>query len=305
MTAENEAGMAASRVTRKVHFYRVGPKTPTHAPLDVRAILEEVQVATADGDIYVPHGEHQLCGWIDRTAPNQQMRLAVIRRHDLPLIDRGHGLLRALDLAEEEGIADSIHVVFFPDRIVGAEFNFYGPRMTALATYLADKAPNCPSIEFRHLIRRDFDETLRRLGTIRLIDLRIRTSYVPTLNEVDASLADAIRSASELGDMHEVELILRPKARDREWHIGERARETLRRLLQREDVTEGVKKLRIEGDDDGQTIVVDLLEDHVLYEREMMKVDHRTRAVSRHSAYREIHTAYTENYQELLSAPSI
>lgn len=51
------------------------------------------------------------------------------------------GALSDLRIPTHAGLAETIHIVVFPDNIVGADFNFFGPRLSRFSRYLKEKAP--------------------------------------------------------------------------------------------------------------------------------------------------------------------
>ncbi len=64
------------------------------------------------------------------------------RDHGLPMLAR-EANLEPLQIAADRQLAELTHAVFFDGHIIGAEYNHYGPRLSALANYLADKVPEC------------------------------------------------------------------------------------------------------------------------------------------------------------------
>ena len=63
------------------------------------------------------------------------------------------------------------HVVFFPDNIVGAEYNHFGPRVSRLGSYLHKKSSEAVArAAFRPILRGDAAKQLDRLSDLRVLD---------------------------------------------------------------------------------------------------------------------------------------
>jgi hypothetical protein len=169
-----QSSFDSSRVERKIHFYRVDagndeagrpiPYDPTDALLALRGLNYQ---QLGDGSPYLDTTDgNALSCWVDRIDPPQRARYVRIRRNGLPSLLQS-GTLGPLGIPADSGLAEEIHVTFFPDNIVGSDFNFYGPRASTLAYYLREKANGVePSIRIDPLL--DLDTTRkpsRYLGT--------------------------------------------------------------------------------------------------------------------------------------------
>ena len=147
-------------------------------PFDPTPALQHVQHLPYDiNGRYLDDGEVSLCCWVDRATASHRLRFAQIRRTGLPQLEQA-GALSDLRIPTNAGLAETIHIVVFPDNIVGADFNFFGPRLCRFSRYLKEKAPNhLPDILFQPLLRHDISRLLTKLQNIRLFHLRIRASY--------------------------------------------------------------------------------------------------------------------------------
>jgi len=133
----------ATTVERKVYFYRayLGLDDDSCSRLlDLTASLTHIDgLPFSNEGRYLDEDEVTLCCWVDSVHSNPLFRFAQIRRGGLPMLERG-GKLSDLKIPTDAGLAEAIHVVAFPDNIFGADFNFFGPRMTRLSSYLREKA---------------------------------------------------------------------------------------------------------------------------------------------------------------------
>ncbi len=259
---------------------------------------------------YQPNSDGSVtCSWIDRVQANQRMQLATVRRTALPLMEDGSGTLSSLGIPASAGLAEITHLTFFPSNILGAVFNFYGPRPTRLANYLKSKVPGTPAdLTIEPLIKTDVAEELERFETLRLVDLRIRPSYVSVVEEADESLGAAFDATTKAvtDDLQEAQIVLKT-GRKRDADLGTSIRGFVRRLLGRDDLHENATRFQVGGlDTDTQrTAVVDLLSDKLVSTKRIIKESTRSRALDNNSAYNAIQQAYDELKDELEAAASL
>ena len=131
---------------------------PTEPLLQIDTLPWELTgryIRTIDGGL--------MCCWVDRTEANQRLRLATIRRAGLPQVENGGGTLSGLPIPPSSGLAEITHMMFFPNNLLGAVFNFYGPRATRLGAYLNNKVPSIPHLLYiEALIRQDIVEQIEQ-----------------------------------------------------------------------------------------------------------------------------------------------
>lgn len=300
-------------VERRIFFYRIHCGTDDSGQpvtLDVGPLLRHIRGLpwTLTGR-YMPSTDAGLiCCWVDRAEPRQRIRLAKVRRAGLPQVENGSGALTALSIPASAGLAEITHMMFLPRNIVGAVFNFYGPRATTLAAYLRAKGPDPPpDLDIEPLIRADIVEQLDRFQTLRLVDLKIRPSYAEIVQQADDSLGSAFTAASAAvtDELKEVELILR-SGRKKASDLGETIKKAVRWLARREDMRENTTRFVVAGLDQEtrSTATLDLLSDKLVTKKTIIRQARRTRALVDTSAYEAIDQAYNELRRELEIAVS-
>ena len=247
-----------------------------------------------------------LCAWADPSTSHPRLRLATIRRSGLPLLEDA-GQLAPLGIGATVGLYEPIHVALFPDNIVGVEFNFYGPRPSRLPSYLRQVfGKEVPTFTLDPLLRQDVTARLARLQSIRVLDLAIRASYVDTVARADASLGAAFAAAREVGTPHLVRLELRPEPYRRDQWLGPGVLRAVRRLATRRDLRENAKAFTVDGlDDDGTMEKLDLLKDHLVSSKRIVRLDVRSRAVNDAAAYNAVEEAYDEQREDLIKAATV
>lgn len=236
------------------------------------------------------------------------MRFCQIRRTSLPQLERA-GAVSDLNIAVDAGLLEPVHIVFFPNNIAGAEFNFYGPRMSRLGYYLRGKSGNVvPLATFHPLLRGDVSAQLDHLTELRLVNLRIKASYTDVIRGADRSLGEAFAAnARVLGDdVEELELILRPARGGRRGALN-RLIEPIKRILRMPDLREITDRLQVRGrhDETNKIETIDLLRDQFILRKQVLRLSDRSRAVDEQSAYDAIRSAYAEVHDELGTLSSL
>jgi hypothetical protein len=191
---------------------------------------------------------------------------------------------------------------------VGADFNFYGPRVSRLGDYLAEKARSISSsVSFLPLLRRDVAQKLGLFQDIRLFQLKIHASYAETVRQVDRGLGAAFAAARRAGSAVEVEIILQTKAHSHDGTLDATLLTSARQLAARTDLPQNAARFMVSGLDreTHKVETVDLLRDQLISKKQIVKQGPRTRALLASSAYAAIGEAYSELRDELVSAASL
>ncbi len=289
------AGHDPNSTIRRIYFYRIdmGSDPATGRPLAFDAATRLRALAGLrfdDGSAYMTEDDTVTCGWLDRAANPSRLRIADIRRTNLPQIEQ-LGALTPLTIDQRAGLAEQVHVTFYPNNVVGSEFNFYGPRMSRVGRFLQDRA-GLGSLSFEALIRGDIVAQLNQLTDIRLFQLRISPAFIEEISQLDASVGGMFRSAEALGEVGRVEVVLRPIPYSRA-PLPARVREALGALVGRRVTREAADVFRTAGHmQDGSLRELDLLKDGLALEREVRRRGDGSRALDSESVYAAIDDAY-------------
>jgi hypothetical protein len=291
-------------VERSIYFYRVDAGLDDIGrplPFDPAPALRHIHALpfTRDGRYWENVDGNAICCWVDQNVPPHKLRLATVRRAGLPHLEQA-GILSPLALPSASGLVEQIHVVFFRDNIVGAEFNFYGPRLSRLRQYLSEKAKDsCQPLTFEPLLRQDIADQLSRLQDVRLLQLRIRASYAATIAEADQDLGSAFAAAARAGEAEVLEITLRPPAYSR-GRLSDRILSTVKRLAGLNDLRDEVSCFVLKGLDNatGRVELVDILSDQLIAKKQIFRED----ICSAHGAIEE---AYNELQDQLLTAAGV
>jgi hypothetical protein len=316
-SSKEQRAMAGSQppvktVERRIYFYRVDAGVDDGGrplPFDARPALAWVDALpfTTDGRYLMDEDGNHTCCWPDPAlGACPRLRFGSIRRSGFPQVERG-GALAPLHLAPSSGLAEQVHVIFFPDGIIGAEFNFYGPRITRLPPYLQAKAGDlCPALTFMPLLRQDVSDQLERLRDVRLLRLRIHASYAARVAEADRDLGAAFRAAQRAGAGEEIEIVIRPRAYSRQ-PLARRLLGAVRRLAALGDLRDEVGHFSVKGlnADTGQVDLVDVLSDQLVARAQIICLDGQARALNSASAYAAIERAYGDLRPQLRRAAGV
>jgi len=305
-------GYAPATLERSIRFYRVDAgQNDAGEPLtfSARDSLATLHELVEQGDRYAspPDGRVFSC-WVDALNAPQRVRMATIRRSELPEVEDG-GLLSPLNIPATSGLAEHVHLVFFTNQILGADFNFFGPRPSRFAWYHNEKTRGKhPPISVDPLLKADVAASLQRMRDVRVLRLKIRRAYVETIRAANSTLGRAFAAAAAAGDAEQVELVLAPRRYSRTESLKSDLLTAVRRLARRSDLTDGdVLAFHVRGEnrDSGSIEEVDVLSSQVITRRRIVRLNERTRVLDPDSAYSEIRAAFGELREDIESASAI
>ncbi|MBI5297685.1 MAG: hypothetical protein HY869_19570 [Chloroflexi bacterium] len=306
--------MQQNTIEREIHFYRVdtgfdpsgSPKS--FNPVPVLKHIEKLKFK--DGNNYWNDDGKTVACWVYGTDMPCKIALGNIRRNDFPLIEN-QGELTPLEIPEKAGLTEQTHIMFFEDNIVGCDINFYGPRITKLSYYLAEKAVGvAPEIlNFNPILRKDIYQQLERLKFLRMIRLKLRSSHSDAISSIDDGLGEALKATymavSGDGDL-DMDIILKAAKRSKGW-LADHLNDVVKRLYKKPDIRYDVEKLVIKGYDaeKQKNVTLDLLSDKLIIKREILRMGYKSKGLNPNSAFRAIASAYEELKDELKQSPSM
>lgn len=234
------------------------------------------------------------------------LKLGAVRRNDLPQIQSGSDI-RDLEIAVDEGLMEISHFVFFPNGIVGAEYNHRGPRATAIPGYLRDRLEEdvVPPVRSAVLVNQETASLIRGMSSYSLIEIEItrgNLEIVRQANDQDGNLFDALDANADALGGESIHIVVghAPRSPSR---LSPSRIPLIRRLAQREDLVRAASKFKIQGLDleSGHDIEVDLLKQHIIAKATVAKVG-RNRVVSTLDMLDAIVTAREELLGQIATA---
>lgn len=303
-------------VERKIHFYRVSVgedesgKPLPFDPLPALKVIDKLPFNNSDEGRYeVDSDGNALCVTIcDFTSQtNIKVQFGKVRRTALPQLEKA-GSVTDLDLEDDAGLLEAIHVVFFPDNIVGCEYNHYRPRVSRLGGYMRAKSGKIEeSVAFRLLVRKDTLEQLNRLNEVRLFEMSVYPSFTESVRHVDRGLGDALSaSASVFEELKVAEVVLRPGNQGRISALR-KSLSSIRGLFSQDGFSENVTRLQIRGKcgDTGRVETIDLLKDQLVSTKTVVRLNDRGRALNPESAFSAVIEAYQDNKNDIEEAAGV
>jgi hypothetical protein len=295
-----------NRLERTIHFHRIFVGADAHGgtPFDAAPSFASLAALLASDDRYLEQGERVTLAMPDHDLPPQRLRLLNIRRTNLPHVEAA-GVLTPLGLPPAAGLAEQIHLVFFPDNVVGSEFNFYGPRATRLGDVL--RARNIQrDVELRSLVRDDVIGRLDDMEELTMATIRLDRAAIGAVRRIDQSLSQALDRTAEFSDEGEIGISLRrvPHTRTR---LSDRVRQAFRALGRDDEIRHVARALQVEGRNPatGELELLDLLESELVTTRRILRADPRSRVLDSDDAYAQINSAYDELIPEIRRAGTV
>ncbi len=299
-------------VERKIHFFRLDvlPLEDGSRPnLSIGDVFREIQKlkfrkkSTGPTSRYSATSRGIVCPWIDSPSRKHRLLMGKVRRTNLPSVDSA-GKRGPLPISPDDGIVDISHLQFFANNIVGAEFNFYAPRASAVPLYCEEKCSNLPRFRLRPLLKRDVLKHIQELDEIKMLSVKVKPSQAGLLEAAGDNIVDAISSTASEHDAGSIEIILRASRGG-----GLRsAKRTIRSIFSKSrNPSADFERFHVAGHSEvtDQTEEFDLLKDQYVFTSEVEKVSERSRSISSSSMFKAIERAYNRHKAELIKAPAL
>ena len=190
-------------VERSIYFYRIHSGVADDGlPLtfDPTPALSAIQAIKTTPQFYVQDSEgSSLCLFPEGQKSSYPRALFCrVRRAGLPQLEQA-GQISDLNIAEDQGLLEVVHVVFFPNNVIGAEYNHFGPRLTRLAQYLNAQSDGAwPSVRIGLVLREDPSKQLDNLGNLHSLEINVEPSAVEITEQVHKPLGEALRAMAAI-----------------------------------------------------------------------------------------------------------
>ena len=305
------------RVERKIQFFRahvgVDPSTLQPKCFDPQPALDAISKLRFQNTNNDETGRYEydddgnaVAVWPDSGNPPRLM-FCRIRRNELPRREDG-GSLSELNLRSSTGLAEPIHVIFFPDNIVGAEYNHFGPRLSSLGRHLHEKSDKAIEVTtFRPLIHKDILKQLKRLGTLRLFELTVNESYREIANTINQPNVGSLRLLQEADPGLKTVSVRLTMNETAGTDVFNRMMGAARGFLESDLLSEFATKFHLRGlcRDSGRVETIDLLKEFVTTTKLIERIGPRGRSLRSESVYSAIAEAYSELGDELQILPDL
>lgn len=191
--------------------------------------------------------------------------------------------------------------MILPNNIVAFEYNFYGPRINNLKYYVLKKAFGLvDDVDIFPLMTRDVRETISKIGEIKLFRIGFHRDMEAYLAELDESLPSALDALKRTSDAEYMEITLRHEKYSRK-NITLPLLSRLANWLPRSEVQDGIDAMKVKAINriTNRTQVFDLLQEFLLSEKQIVKIDEIHRSVDTSAMYSAIISAYSEQLPEI------
>jgi hypothetical protein len=292
--------MTTEKVKRRIYFYRVDTGTDQHGrpnPFDEIDVAKRLRQVIPPPSHYAQFGTGvEVAGWVDRISP-PQIRLALVRRNNLPEVEDA-GAVKPLNLAQQEGLSEKTHIVFFPDRIVGIDFNFYGPRISSLRKYLKEKLEL--NVWFKRLLRHDALEQLQEMDGATSVIIKVEPGYAAEVAKRSSTIGNALAAMSDIKNTQAVEV--RISARRGTFLRG--LLDDVKRIAGLDTLPEHAAKFVVKGRSEFERRAreVDVLSDGLVFEEAVLRQTERGRAVLSTDMFKAIRKGYDTLQAEIAVA---
>lgn len=298
----------SSTIKRKIRFYRyVLFKTCANGNIeeviDPIPVFDHIERLPHDEDgRYLGYGVGKsLTMKVDYISPRVSGRIGMRRTEAWPTQEQA-GDESPIDAPEGTALLESTHFVLFENNIIGMEFNFHGPRPTALKTYVPEKAPDrVDAMEMSLILNNDARAIISKIGEIRMARIAVSGNSAAQLSQLNPHLPNALEALEHYSpEADEYELVLKKRGRNgvlsslsdlanfASWIEREENRQITRKLV-----------LRGRSDETGNLEDFDLLGDSLVFEVEASRVDTEHNVVNSDSMYGKIVDVYNSNRDEL------
>jgi len=306
----------AGNVYRKVQFFRLGMQvldveSNTLRPVQVQEGIAREIFSSINGlpftlgdynSRYLPYDGNDLAMFVDEIGPTIDGRMAIVRRALLPDVEQ-QGVLAPLTIPTEAGLAEVTHFVYYPQqKVIGIEFNFFGPRPSRIADYLQKKSNGLANlINLTPILRLDVEEQLERIGEVALIQLEAHNNAISIIKDLDDNLGSAFEAAGRASEAETIEIILRKKRYSKEGFSFPLNFDRLLGVLRRNETRELFKKLKVRAENlqSEQVENFDLLADKMIISMQVARTGPRSRAIDTTSMYKAIKQAYHELEEQI------
>ena len=230
-------------------------------------------------------------------------KMVICRRKYLPDVEE-QGTLSPLDIPLTAGLAEITHFVYyFNTKIIGIEFNFFGPRSSLISDYIVKKC-NDTVTQFiiNPVIREDIDRALLT-NEVAMFQVEAHRNAGNVINELNASLGAAFNAASSAATSETIEIILKKKPYVRKGFLPFLNVDNLIRIFRRDGNREMFNKLRVTvlDENNGNRLrPVDLLADKLAVYKDVDFESERSKRINSGSMFIAINEAYNENRNQLV-----
>lgn len=300
------------KIKKTIHFYKITAwkmSNNEEQEVDIRQLFKQIEnLSFNNGDRYLDKDDgDSLSMSIHSNGNTIDGKMGLCRRHNLPYKHEDRiGKESPLGLGVEESLYEPSHFVVFKNNVIGFEYNFSGPRISAIKGYLVNKnSGNIDIVRCEPLMNSDVRKMLRQYSGIKAIGLAIKSPDVNTLKGLDKDMHEVFSNLKKYGDSEIIEVIIKTR---KKYGILNKIHAFLDKLpAWLNDNVDTVDKLKIKGLNINSHRIeeIDILHNFVISKKDFAVEDDRYRHVNEVEMYKNIKVAYEELYTNISSALSV
>jgi hypothetical protein len=229
-----------------------------------------------------------------------------VRMDELPSVaTTGRRDTEQLKIAENQGLAETTHFVYFSQsKLLAIEYNHYGPRASAIRSYMISKynpdhGEPLPLL-FEYILDEETLQLLADGNEVRLLTISVPKMYLASLAGEDENIYEAFENATHFAEGGEVEILMRMPTNRKSPDYATTRQNLLAKTRALASMAPGTfTKLRAKvKPPKGRTVSVDLLENRFVA-RIGVESKSRTNDLDSLSLFHAMTSAYQENREAL------
>jgi len=224
------------------------------------------------------------------------VRFGRIRRRGLPSRIDEADHIDNIPLARNGGLFEATHIMYFEPGIIGAEFNFYAPRVSRLAPYIRRKA-GFAGLEIVPIIKGDAARDLRRFDRLKRFTMKVATdAFDAAVNRRRFPIFRRIAQAAEAPGVETVDVTLSAEQGRNARSLGRALVDEVLGLASMPNIREVADRAIAEGyrPDATRIEAVDLLDDELVGTRDFIQENLQTHTLDSRHAYETIASVYRD-----------
>lgn len=274
---------------RRVLFYQVfrgGTPVRSRREFDFTATFAAIGAMANDfnGRRERESDEASLSCFVDS---QNTIRFGRIRSRNLPSRIDGERIDN-IPVGRDGGLFEVTHLMYFDPGIIGAEFNFYAPRVSRLASYIAAKTA-IDNLEILPIAKGDAMSDLQRLDRLHRVNLKVATDALAG-NRQRFQLFNRIANAADAPGVVTIAITLESESGRNSPPLGAEIVNEVLGLARLPNINEVADRFIVDGyrPDATKLEAVDILSDELVGKRDFIQENSRSNTLDRAHAYATI-----------------
>lgn len=221
-----------------------------------------------------------------------EIRLVLSRKNELPYVDKNGELKPLIEFlpSMDAGLAEITHLVIFTEYgVVGAEYNYYGPRPSAISYYIQNKYPDIVKVDMDPKVNKDVLQKLRDEAELSLFSLKVKP-HSRLLAEI-MNTEQLLTATDPDLNIDDVQIVMKRRiTKKKSGFKNPFSKQRLSEALtsnEREEIDGLIIKEKIHAD------YIDLLSDKLVFKKSLVPIEN-SRTIKKEDAYNII----TQNFNE-------